>query len=379
MKFDILITQYDKHNEAMILMCKKFNIKNVVLIQDKNNITKTEQLNKIYKSIDDKLNIQSISLEVGNVEEINNFLEQYKDSNALICLNGGNRINSLLILNRALALNIQCIYVDLYNEKRYVFSDNSRVIEQPLEDMTIGEVTKLSGASILEDATKLCEDKEILNMSRAILNNLEIWHKYKQRLYDNSIFKHDYSNNSHVTINSKLLKTEENQLLNKILTYLNNINGIDFVNKNGIIDVTFKNNYLKGFIFKSGTWLEVLTSKILQEIRDIDEVKNSVIFFWSEDARRVKNELDVLAVKDSRLICVSCKDSDKYDDNALNELEVYSEKLGGDITVKILVATKPPVKKSVVDRAKEMNINLIIFDKDIDKFKKTIMGILNRR
>ncbi|WP_455937499.1 Card1-like endonuclease domain-containing protein, partial [Gemella morbillorum] len=218
-----------------------------------------------------------------------------------------------------------------------------------------------------------------LNMSKAILNNLEIWHKYKQRLYDNSIFKHDYSNNSHVTINSKLLDAEENQLLNKILTYLNNINGIDFVNKNGIIEVTFKNNYLKGFIFKSGTWLEVLTSKVLQEIRDMDEVKKSVIFFGSEDARRVKNELDVLAVKDSRLICVSCKDSDKYDDNALNELEVYSEKLGGDITVKILVATKPPVKKSVVDRAKEMNINLIIFDKDIDKFKKTIMGILNRR
>ncbi|ETJ28948.1 hypothetical protein Q604_UNBC16505G0001, partial [human gut metagenome] len=34
--------------------------------------------------------------------------------------------------------------------------------------------------------------------------------------------------------------------------------------------------------------------------------------------RKVRNELDVLAVKDSVFICISCKDSEKYDEDALN-------------------------------------------------------------
>ncbi len=47
------------------------------------------------------------------------------------------------------------------------------------------------------------------------------------------------------------------------------------------------------------------------------------------------------------LICVSCKDSKKYDEVALNELNVYSEQLGGENVIKILVATHPPIKSSI--------------------------------
>ena len=69
---------------------------------------------------------------------------------------------------------------------------------------------------------------------------------------------------------------------------------------------------------------------IIKDIKEIDEVKSGVEFFWSNEYKYVKNELDVVAIKDSVLICISCKDSDKYDENALNELEVHSYKLGGD-------------------------------------------------
>ena len=93
----------------------------------------------------------------------------------------------------------------------------------------------------------------------------------------------------------------------------------------------------------------------------------------------VKNELDVVAIKDSVLVCISCKDSEKYDEDALNELEVYSKKIGGDNVIKILVATKKPIKKTIFDRAKEMNINLIILDKDINKFKHTLIEAINKK
>ena len=88
--------------------------------------------------------------------------------------------------------------------------------------------------------------------------------------------------------------------------------------------------------------------------------------------------MDVLAVKDSVLICISCKDSEKYDENALNELAVYSDRLGGKKTRKILVATKPPCKECVMNRAKAMNIDIVVLERNIEKFKKTLIEIINK-
>lgn len=117
---------------------------------------------------------------------------------------------------------------------------------------------------------------------------------------------------------------------------------------------------------------------ITNEIKEVDEVKSGLIFSWGKDAREIKNELDVVAIRDSVLICISCKDSDKYDEDALNELNVYSDRLGGKDTIKILVATKEPTKTTVRKRAQEMGIKLIILDKDINKFKKILRNsILN--
>ena len=45
-------------------------------------------------------------------------------------------------------------------------------------------------------------------------------------------------------------------------------------------------------------------------------------------------------------------------------------------TYKILVATKAPIKSPVKIRAKEMGINIIIFDGNEEKFLKTIKSII---
>ena len=225
----------------------------------------------------------------------------------------------------------------------------------------------------------MAEKSDIQEFTKAILSNLDIWHKYKQKLYDNNIFKHDYKDTSRININKCLVENEEFKLIYSILNYLKEKNEIEFMEDKDNIEVVFKNDYLKGFIFKSGTWLEVLTTLVVQSIEDIDEVKSGLTFYWGDDLKRVRNELDVVAIRDSVLICISCKDSDKYDEDALNELQVYSERLGGRNAIKILVATKQPVKKTVLDRAKEMNINIVILDKNIDIFKKVLIDLIKKK
>lgn len=378
MNFDLLISQYDEHNEEILLLARKFNIRKIVLIFNNNNIFKSKKIKKLYFEVNQSYNLETISIDIGDYNSLKNNLDKYLKDKSIICLNGGERINSLLLLRFSMEYRIESIYLDIKNKKRYVFGKDSRTIEQQLDDMSIDDITKLSGANIIDESSYLCNKSEVVEITKTILANLDLWHNYKQRLYDNSIFTHNYQDTSEVIIHRNLLNDEEKQLLDKVLVYLKKVNGIEYLTKNSDVYVTFKNNYLKGFLFKSGTWLEVLTNIVINEIKEIDEVKSSVTFFWSEDSRCVKNELDVVAVKDSVLLCISCKDSDKYDEDALNELEVYSNRLGGKHCIKILVATKKPIKKSVIDRAKEMNINLVIVDKDINKFRKEISMIIKK-
>ena len=262
--------------------------------------------------------------------------------------------------------------------KWYNLGEKISEVKSKFNDIYLDDILKISGANMIVDSTDLSKRKDIINITKKIYSNLDIWYKYKQRLYDNSIFIHDYKDNKKIIIDLRLLNKTELCILDRCLEYLLNKNEIIYKNENDTIIVEFLNNYLKGFIFKSGTWLEVLTNVVVEEISEIDEVRNGVVFLWDDKENKVKNELDVLAVKDSVLICISCKDSEKYDENALNELAVYSDRLGGKKTRKILVATKPPCKECVMNRAKAMNIDIVVLERNIEKFKKTLIEIINK-
>ena len=378
MKFNLLINQLDEHNEVGILLAQKYKIKSVVMLYRNKEKKKLDKFKELYLDLN-RIEVIDELIEEDNYDNLKNIISKYKEEEIIINLTGGNRITSLIMLKIAIELNLQCVYVDLLKKRRYIFDKEYRIIEQPLEDISISDAIHLSGANITLDSTSLAEKSDIQEFTKVILSNLDIWHKYKQKLYDNNIFKHDYKDTSKININKCLVEAEELKLIHSILNYLKEKNEIEFIEDKDNIEVVFKNDYLKGFIFKSGTWLEVVTTLVVQSIKDIDEVKSGLIFYWGDDLKRVRNELDVVAIRDSVLICISCKDSDKYDEDALNELQVYSERLGGRNAIKILVATKQPVKKTVMDRAKEMNINIVILDKNIDIFKKVLIDLIKKK
>ena len=378
MKFNLLINQLDEHNEVGILLAQKYKIKSVVMLYRNKEKKKLDKFKELYLDLN-RIEVIDELIEEDNYDNLKNIISKYKEEEIIINLTGGNRITSLIMLKIAIELNLQCVYVDLLKKRRYIFDKEYRIIEQPLEDISISDAIHLSGANITLDSTSLAEKSDIQEFTKAILSNLDRWHKYKQKLYDNNIFKHDYKDTSRININKCLVENEEFKLIYSILNYLKEKNEIEFMEDKDNIEVVFKNDYLKGFIFKSGTWLEVLTTLVVQSIEDIDEVKSGLTFYWGDDLKRVRNELDVVAIRDSVLICISCKDSDKYDEDALNELQVYSERLGGRNAIKILVATKQPVKKTVLDRAKEMNINIVILDKNIDIFKKVLIDLIKKK
>lgn len=374
---DILINQVDEHNESNILATQEFNPSTVYFIKDKDSEEKMKTLKLYYEKNFPKIKIEEFSVEEGDKEGLEKIIKNIKDKNVLINLTGGNKINSLILLELCIRENLIAVYIDIKKKVMYEFKESIIIHKKTFEDLEIDDIVKASGGKIVEDSSELCNKKDLIYFAEKISSNLELWHKYKQQLYDASIFEHDSMEQQRIYIHTKALENEEVNLLDKILLKLKEMKEINYKKQDDKITVNFNNDYLKAFIFKSGTWLEIETNKLINKIEEVDEAKNGVMFLWNDANQSVRNELDVVAVKDSVPIFISCKDSDKYNEMALNELNVYASKFGGENSYKILVATKEPIKSPVKIRAKEMGINLIIFDGNEEKFIKEVKKIIN--
>ncbi|MBI5988758.1 Card1-like endonuclease domain-containing protein [Clostridium perfringens] len=378
MNYDFIITILDEHNESSILLAEKLKPKEIIYLYKKDEELKVlNSLRQFYLNKFPNCNFSDEKLGKDTISSIEEIIKRMKSKNTAICLNQGNKKDILIMYTLALKHNIDGFFLDIPKEELLKLNLESVQCEKcNFVDLDVEDIIDSIGASIVVDSTEISEINIIENMTNYIASNLDLWKKYKIRLSDNSVFIHDESNPRSIKIDKELLSREEVMLLDKILNFLEENGQIKVKELEQCLKVTFQNEFIKGFIFKSGTWLEVLTKNIIEEIKSIDDIKSGLLFLWNDKESRVKNELDVVAIKDSVLICVSCKDSKKYDEVALNELNVYSEQLGGENVIKILVATHPPIKSSISKRAKEMGINLVVFDGNKKAFKEELEKII---
>ncbi|EGS9999184.1 DUF1887 family protein [Clostridium perfringens] len=378
MNYDFIITILDEHNESSILLAEKLKPKEIIYLYKKDEELKVlNSLRQFYLNKFPNCNFSDEKLGKDTISSIEEIIKRMKSKNTAICLNQGNKKDILIMYTLALKHNIDGFFLDIPKEELLKLNLESVQCEKcNFVDLDVEDIIDSIGASIVVDSTEISEINIIETMTNYIADNLDLWKKYKIRLSDNSVFIHDESNPRSIKIDKELLSREEVMLLDKILNFLEKNGQIKVKELEQCLKVTFQNEFIKGFIFKSGTWLEVLTKNIIEEIKSIDDIKSGLLFLWNDKESRVKNELDVVAIKDSVLICVSCKDSKKYDEVALNELNVYSEQLGGENVIKILVATHPPIKSSISKRAKEMGINLVVFDGNKKAFKEELEKII---
>ena len=378
MNYDFIITILDEHNESSILLAEKLKPKEIIYLYKKDEELKVlNSLRQFYLNKFPNCNFSDEKLGKDSISSIEEIIKRMKSKNTAICLNQGDKKDILIMYTLALKHNIDGFFLDIPKEELLKLNLESVQCEKcNFVDLDVEDIIDSIGASIVVDSTEISEINIIETMTNYIASNLDLWKKYKIRLSDNSVFIHDESNPRSIKIDKELLSREEVMLLDKILNFLEENGQIKVKELEQCLKVTFQNEFIKGFIFKSGTWLEVLTKNIIEEIKSIDDIKSGLLFLWNDKESRVKNELDVVAIKDSVLICVSCKDSKKYDEVALNELNVYSEQLGGENVIKILVATHPPIKSSISKRAKEMGINLVVFDGNKKSFKEELEKII---
>lgn len=372
----VLINQLDEHNEGGILAAKHFNVTRCIYLYTKEQDEILKQIKQYYINNLPKVKVEDILIKEGDLQEIKKCVNSNKTNDLLVNLAGGKRINSLLLSLVCNKNSVPSIYVDIKNKLLYELTPNFKEIEIDYDDLQLIDIVSSAGGEVISDASNLCDKDDLLYLTKQIYTHLELWHRHKQKLYDNNVFRHDYKDKERVDIFIDKLNNEEKNLVEISLEKLKELKTIKCTHDEGMVKVRFLNNYLKGFIFKSGTWLEIATHNLVHRIKGIDDIKSGVVFLWNSDKFSIRNEIDVIAIKDSITICISCKDSDKYDEVALNELNIYGSKIGGKNTIKILVSTKEPLKTVIRDRATAMGIHIVIFDGNEIKFVKEIESLI---
>lgn len=381
MEFDLLINIFDSHNESSILLTEKYKPKNVLFFYiNECEIKQIEKLKIYYNEKFPSCKFDYERLDVDNPKSIEAIITSYKGLEGICNLTSGKKLVSLMIYTYCMKHGIDCKYVDIKNEILINFDIKGIYLEKDsFVDLDIEDIIKSVGGSIIVDSTKAYNDKAIFEFTMWICKNLELWDRLKFMLQDVSIFLRDEHNPDFFKVNMEAVHNEDRKSLKERLDFLVEKKQINLEQEGKYYKLYFLNDFIKTFLFKSGTWLEILTQNIVEGIKEIDDVRSGLMFLWNDEKAKVKNELDVVAIKDSVLICISCKDSKKYDEVSLNELNVYAAQLGGENVIKILVATKEPIKTTVCQRAKEMNIHLVIFDGNIEKFKNRVTNIINKQ
>ena len=377
MEYKNMVSVLDEFNISNILSILKFKCDTLILLSNDNEIDAIEKkLQNQFKEYNLNINIEIFNIKELDYMKIKEKVGTYNKKTTVADLTVGNRYSSLLLFKLCTELEIRPVYVNIDSEE-IIFLDNMEKIGTKDCSLEIEDFVKGSGSVMIEESSNIFEDEGIKGFTEYILHNHNTWKEVSSYFKNTNIVEQNFMIKENIKVKLGGIDPEEQKKIRDICDCISKfkLGSAEFISSKNII-INFRNCDFKSFVFKSGTWLEVLVYGVLKEMKSVEDVKGGLVFAWEKEAIEVKNEVDVIAANDSKLIYISCKDTNKYDSQALNEIQVYAEKLGGEKVAKILVATQEPEKKTMIERASEMGINLIIFDGDISKLRNNLKNLI---
>jgi hypothetical protein len=370
---------FDDYYLSIVIPIKFYEIDKVIILRErgKNNL---EDFYDFKEYIENEFKDILVEDQVINhYSDIKNVIKKYSGENYAY-FDGETNFNELVLFDSAKDMKIKRLMISESKGIMYEF-DSNEIIEHDIKNKSfyIEDLIKSFGGLIEIDHSKIYQSEGVKKLLNWIILNYANYKRINKRVFKrNNIFINDKKHlNSSLILKRKIDDYTEYILLD-MLNMLQEDKFIKYAIKEDNLFINYFDLGLKEIMKKPGTWLEALTLRMLLEMNIFNEVKTSVEFLWDDDSYKVKNELDVIAIRDQQVICISCKDTKRYGKDSFNELEIYSEKLGGDSALRILVATELSEFDGDIERAKEMDINVIVFDGDIMDFKTRLNSILQK-
>lgn len=143
--------------------------------------------------------------------------------------------------------------------------------------------------------------------------------------------------------------------------------------KPALMNVKFRGNSLpycnKEFwlTYFTGGWFEHYVFKMLNETDSYDDVRCNIKLKTNDDQNpQLKNEIDVMAVKNGIPLFIECK-TGLVNQKSITNLKTVSEMYGGRYGEAVLVALHPKISPAVREKIKDYGIHLIEQPNNIEK------------
>lgn len=257
------------------------------------------------------------------------------------------------------------------------FTTKDSTIENTKKDekkLSVEEYINLRSSVIIyeeyKDYKKLLEDptyKEEVNALWEIMSNFSyVWTFFSDLV---KLGNYQYDQETTIIPTKSVQKYASN---NKNISYKQICKILNELSKNKLlkslsftdqkIKFAYKNDFIKNCLHIAGNVLELKVFSMIMQSNQFDDCLVGVPLNWSgfikKDADEdVRNEVDVICIKNNIPYFISCKNG-KVGLDALYELDTVAKKFGGIYAKRILIASKG-IRKAMEKRAKEMNIVVI--------------------
>ena len=125
------------------------------------------------------------------------------------------------------------------------------------------------------------------------------------------------------------------------------------------VSFRFADEQIRFWLRDQGSVLEIYTWKACRDAEKFHDVRCSTIVEWdsTENRDKVSNEIDVMAVKDTIPVFISCKTC-SVDTVAINELAILRDRYGGSAAKAFIISTEN-CRAITFRRAHALNIEVI--------------------
>ncbi|MBP3816553.1 MAG: DUF1887 family protein [Firmicutes bacterium] len=371
----VQIDFFDKDIVSTLVPISTIQPERVIFLIDKRNMSgkECENVERAIKEILPQTTVEYIGVAVDSLSEIYDALKTVvegldREEEVLIDLTGGTELMSACGYRIAKEYDILPIYVDVRRE--YVINADTGEIIHPVKHISLESCLTAIGAKRLKDSHDLPKREDfgnILAMSEIIFSNVVSWQELCQYIANTVSTS---SNQMKVKLPEKVGKNQRAicRLVNGFMEYgfwkrLSNEGEIKG-------EYQFADKKAKSYMTTFGTWLELYI--YIKALDVFDEAAMGVVIDWYEgdNIDTQDNEIDVIAMRRSIPIFISCK-MRKPVSGDLYEVGFVASRLGG-ARAKALLATTYPVKemgispKRMFQRMKKFKVGLI----EAERFKE---------
>ncbi|MBQ4284730.1 MAG: DUF1887 family protein [Lachnospira sp.] len=303
--------------------------------------------------------VELVKVDSGDIEDINRRLDEIvgkHEEKIYIDLTGGHELMIACGYSVCKKADVVPIYADI--RKGVVYDVNSKNVLCKVDHIGLSDYLNAVGAKQLNGSHSTPKDDlkdSVLNMGRVIFADLNRWHALHSYLTAN--VKPDLDT---VRIPKNIMYHSKRYDVSKL---------IDAFCENGFAVLVGKNLYRfadaasKEYMITFGIWLEMFVYFKVKEY--YDETCLGAIIDWNESdyIDTEDNEIDVMAIKDSVPVFISCK-MKKIVASEVYEVGFLADRLGGS-SAKAIMATTFPVRtegdgvKGIYQRLKKMRVGFV--------------------